>query len=80
MKVKITNAKRNYLKLTFIQENQSLRNILQDNTNIIDINVDTMDELRDWASNKLQVVGFDMNYSLTEEGKILESLIDKLYH
>ncbi len=39
-----------------------------------------MDELRDWASNKLQVVGFDMNYSLTEEGKILESLIDKLYH
>ena len=80
MKVKITNAERNYLKLTFIQENQSLRNILQDNTNIIDIDVDTMDELRDWASNKLQVVGFDMNYSLTEEGKILESLIDKLYH
>jgi hypothetical protein len=80
MKIKISIEEKNYLKLTLLRESRKFRNVFKDETNIIDIDEDLIDEIRDWASDKLQVVGFDMNYNLTEEGKTLESLIDKLYH
>jgi hypothetical protein len=35
--------------------------------------------LRDLCGERLQIYGFDENYNPTEEGKILEELIDKLY-
>ena len=37
------------------------------------------DILHDLCCEKLQVLGFDENYELTEVGKKLEDLIDKLY-
>ncbi len=37
------------------------------------------DEIRDLCGERLQFVGFDEKYELTKEGKILESLIDKLF-
>ena len=37
-------------------------------------------EVREWALEKLQQIGFDINYNLTTEGKLLESLIDKFYN
>ena len=37
------------------------------------------DRVRDLCGECLQHIGFDKNYDLTEEGEILESLIDKLY-
>lgn len=37
------------------------------------------DEIRDWASDELQRKGFDINYELTPEGKMLEELIDLFY-
>ena len=36
-------------------------------------------DIRDWASDKLDTHGFDENYELNEDGKILESLIDIFY-
>lgn len=37
------------------------------------------DEIRDLCGEQLQLVGFDEKYQPTPEGKILESLIDKLF-
>lgn len=38
----------------------------------------TSNEIRDWANLQLQYRGFDANYELTEEGEILDRLIDTL--
>jgi hypothetical protein len=44
-----------------------------------DLSEDVMCEIRDWAGEKLQMVGFDENYKVTEKGQILEDIIDILY-
>lgn len=46
---------------------------------IIELSENQADEIRDKCGEKLQIVGFDEKYDLTQEGKILESLIDKFY-
>jgi hypothetical protein len=43
------------------------------------VDEDIADEIRDWASEELQKKGFDIDYELTPEGKILEELIDAFY-
>lgn len=43
------------------------------------ISEDQADEIRDLCGERLQVVGFDEKYELSQEGKILESLIDKFF-
>ena len=43
------------------------------------ISEDQVDEMRDLCGEQLQIVGFDEKYELTQEGKILESLVDKLF-
>jgi hypothetical protein len=40
---------------------------------------DIVEELRDLFIEQLQISGFDEQYRLTAEGKILEQLIDKFY-
>jgi hypothetical protein len=45
----------------------------------IEIDDDTADKMRDWASDELQKKGFDLNYELTPEGELLEILIDEFY-
>lgn len=40
---------------------------------------DTIDEIREWALEFMQEVGFDTSYEPTDEGKILESIIDAFY-
>ena len=45
----------------------------------IEIDDDTVDKIRDWASDQLQRKGFDSNYELTPEGELLENLIDEFY-
>lgn len=45
----------------------------------IDISNDVADEIRDLCSEKLQIIGFDEKYKLTEQGKVLEELIDLFY-
>ncbi len=46
---------------------------------IMEIEENFADEIRDWASDELQKKGFDLNYELTSEGKLLEELIDTFY-
>ena len=44
-----------------------------------DIEEDLLDEIRDWALDKQQIMGFDKDYDLNNEGKILQEIIDKFY-
>jgi hypothetical protein len=46
---------------------------------ILKITEDNADKFRDLFGEQLQVVGFQKNYQLTEEGEILEELIDKFF-
>ena len=46
---------------------------------IVEINEDMADSIRDWANNQLVLTGFDMNYELTIEGKILEEISDRFF-
>ena len=45
----------------------------------IELNADTSYKIRELAMDRLQIVGFDIKYDLTEEGKILEDIIDLFY-
>ena len=49
------------------------------NNYLLSISEDSADQLRDLFSDQLQVAGFDENYNLTKEGKIIENLIDKFF-
>jgi hypothetical protein len=46
---------------------------------ILEVTESGADTLRDLCGDRLQVEGFDENYQPTKLGRILESLIDKLY-
>lgn len=45
----------------------------------VDLTEEYIDHLREQLEDKLQIMGFDENYELTEKGKVIEKLIDKLY-
>ncbi|RVU01220.1 hypothetical protein EOD41_04440 [Mucilaginibacter limnophilus] len=46
---------------------------------IINVSEDVACGIRDWAMDRQVRVGFDENYSLTDEGQILNDLIDVFY-
>jgi len=83
MKVELSRKQFEYLKLNLSKEKihlaKYLNNNLVDDKAFVEIPDDISDEIRDWAGEKLQKVGFDINYDLTEEGVILEELIDLFY-
>ncbi len=43
------------------------------------LTTEQIDGMRDLCADRLQIVGFDESYEPTEEGRLLESLLDKLY-
>jgi hypothetical protein len=43
------------------------------------IDEDSIDDIREWAIEYNLEIGFDDNYNANEEGKILNSIIDKFY-
>lgn len=45
----------------------------------VDLDEDTISDLRDWVGFKLQIVGFDKDYEPTDQGMLMEDLIDKLF-
>lgn len=46
---------------------------------MLDLPKEIMEELRIKLEDRLQSVGFDENYNLTEEGKMVEDLIDRFF-
>jgi hypothetical protein len=42
----------------------------------IQVSENVFDAINEWAKDELQKKGFDINYDLTFEGKVLEGIID----
>ncbi|MCE7060111.1 hypothetical protein [Dyadobacter sp. CY343] len=84
MKVKLGKNHISYLINNLYQEQESFKNILIQISDeipsvIFEVDDDSADAIRDWAGEQLQKIGFDINYELNYEGKILEELIDIFY-
>ncbi|WP_138480570.1 hypothetical protein [Dyadobacter bucti] len=84
MIIKLNKNQFDYLIYSLSEEQNLLRlklkKVSQENQFVfIEIDEETSDEIRDWASDELQRRGFDINYELTPDGKILEDLIDLFY-
>ncbi|MDH5826432.1 hypothetical protein [Sphingobacterium faecium] len=84
MIIKLNKNQFDYMIYSLSEEQELLRlklkKVSQENKFIsIEIDEETADEIRDWASDELQRNGFDISYDLTPEGEILEELID-LFH
>lgn len=45
----------------------------------VEIESEDADKIRDWAIDEQSLLGFDSNYELTEEGTILQELIDVFF-
>lgn len=43
---------------------------------IVTTDTETVDEIRDWANEELIRVGFDKNYQLTVDGRMLQDIAD----
>lgn len=78
MIIKFSKEEILFLKNSFLKENEHLEFLIQEN-NLVELNDDLINEIRDWAGERQQIIGFNEDYELTQDGKILESLIDKLY-
>ncbi|WP_185218133.1 hypothetical protein [Sphingobacterium mizutaii] len=84
MIVKLNKNQFDYLSYSLSEEQEELKLKLrqvrkENNLAFIDIDDDTAIDIRDWAMEKQVRVGFDINYELNPEGKILEELIDLFY-
>ena len=79
MKIKFSRNELSFLKNTFFKEKVESNYILTEEQTIY-LEKHIADEIRDWALEKQQIIGFDQNYELTKEGRILENIIDKLYN
>lgn len=45
----------------------------------ISSDVKIANSIREWALDELEIKGFDKNYELNSEGKILQALVDLFY-
>jgi len=82
MIVKLNKNQFDYLSYSFSEEQNKLilkQTRIENNFIFIDISYDEVIYIRDWAMDKQIQIGFDMDYELTSEGKILEEIIDLFY-
>ena len=80
MVVKFNTVQFNFLAKQLRVERPDLFKYFENNDGLMFVlNDDIANEVRDWAGEKLQKEGFDINYKLTDTGKILEQLEDLLY-
>lgn len=87
MEIKLKKNTKSYLLDTLQREKEDLflqlklneKDILDSAEYTVKIGEDLADVIRDWAMDKQQIVGFDKDYDLTNEGKKLQEIIDKFY-
>jgi len=80
MIIKLDTKQYNFLKDTLGKDRAELFVYLSNGNGItLEVKDEIAIEIRDWVGEKLQKVGFDENYELNENGKILEQLEDLLY-
>jgi hypothetical protein len=83
MRISFSETQHNYL-IAYIPE--SLQHLIHEfqetgvNTAFyLDVQNDVADEIRDWALERQDKVGFDIKYQLTSEGQLLQEIIDLFY-
>ncbi|MEI8076014.1 MAG: hypothetical protein WCH78_14795 [Bacteroidota bacterium] len=80
MIIKLDTKQYNFLKDTLGKDRAELFVYLSNGNGIIlEVKDEIAIEIRDWVGEKLQKEGFDENYELNENGKILEQLEDLLF-
>jgi len=80
MKVKLNNKQYEFVRKHLASERPDLFKFFEvSNDLVFEIDEDTAFKVRDWAGEKLQREGFDINYELNDAGIILEELEDLLY-
>lgn len=80
MKVKLNEEQYEFLKKHLASERHDLFKFFENPHDLVfELDRDTAREVRDWASKKLQIEGFDVNYDVNSTGEILEQLEDLLY-
>ena len=80
MIVKLDTNQYEFLKGTLGKERADLFKYLANgNCVTLEIKDEIAVVIRDWVGERLQKEGFDENYELNENGKILEQLEDILY-
>lgn len=83
MNIKLNQIQMDYLLTTLFKEKDDLKSRMEISKTgtafLLNINDDITDEIRDWVNLQLQLRGFDLNYELTKEGKILDELNDLFY-
>lgn len=83
MRTKIYKEAYDYLLKNLSSERPDLMQLIKRQEEgsqiIIELNEDIAYKIRDWAGEKLQKEGFDIDYNLTQHGKYLEDIIDILY-
>lgn len=82
LRVRLTSNEYRYLRqASFLNCYRDLFShiVQENNTYSLELDEVQADKIRDLCGAQLQIVGFDECYDLTQEGKILESLIDKFF-
>jgi len=82
--VKLTKQEFEYLQNALTNKTDWAKHVhngvIDENQIILQLEPDIADDIRDWAGEQLQKVGFKKDYEPTEEGLMLENIIDKFYH
>jgi hypothetical protein len=84
MIVKLKKNQFDYLSYNLAKEQEllilKLKKIKEENQSVtVVIDEENAEKICDWASEKLQKIGFDINYELTPDGEILENIIDLFF-
>ena len=81
IRIKLNKNEYQYLhRMKFISKSSAIiSNPKEKDILIFECTEDQADEIRDKCGEKLQFVGFNEKYELTEEGILLETLIDKFF-
>jgi len=83
LKIDLSEFEFNYINTNLLKKNKLTKQLFfcKKNHDIYSLlmSEDEADEIRDLCGEQLQIIGFNQDYELTCEGKILESLIDKLF-
>lgn len=80
MIVKLNPQQYEFLKATLGKERADLFECLANGNGVsLEVNDEIIVEISDWVGEKIQKEGFDENYELNEQGKILGQLEDLLY-
>ena len=73
----LRNKSKNLLKKCILNQNPSLFDLISDK-NILNLNTDDYNELREAVCDELMENGFEIDFKITQYGIELENLIDEL--